>query len=46
MLSLEFPYVMAKPPYVVPSHLDVEQDVGPINDFIETTNTPSWRTTA
>jgi ribulose-5-phosphate 4-epimerase/fuculose-1-phosphate aldolase len=30
--------VMAKPPYVVPSHLDVEQDVGPIKDFIEHTN--------
>ena len=38
VLSLEFPYVMAKPPYVVPSHLDVEQDVGPIAGFIETTN--------
>jgi ribulose-5-phosphate 4-epimerase/fuculose-1-phosphate aldolase len=37
-LSLEFPYVMAKPPYVVPSHLDVENDVGPIADFIEGTN--------
>jgi ribulose-5-phosphate 4-epimerase/fuculose-1-phosphate aldolase len=38
VLSLEFPYVMAKPPHVVPSHLDVEQDVGPVADFIETTN--------
>ena len=38
VLSLEFPYVMAKPPYLVPSHLDVEQDVGPIRDFIEHTN--------
>ena len=38
ILSLEFPYVMAKPPYVVPSHLDVEQDVGPIKDFIAHTN--------
>ena len=38
VLSLEFPYVMAKPPYVVPSHLDVEQDVGPIAEFIQTTN--------
>jgi L-fuculose-phosphate aldolase len=38
VLSLEFPYVMAKPPYVVPAHLDVEQDVGPIKDFIEHTN--------
>jgi L-fuculose-phosphate aldolase len=37
-LSLEFPYVMAKPPYVVPSHLDVENDVGPIQDFIQHTN--------
>jgi len=38
VLSLEFPYVMAKPPYVVPSHLDVEQDVGPVADFIQSTN--------
>ena len=37
-LSLEFPYVMAKPPYVVPSHLDVENDVGPIAAFIQDTN--------
>ena len=38
VLSLEFPYVMAKPPYVVPSQLDVEQDVGPIAEFIQGTN--------
>jgi ribulose-5-phosphate 4-epimerase/fuculose-1-phosphate aldolase len=38
VLSLEFPYVMAKAPYVVPSHLDVEQDVGPVADFIQDTN--------
>lgn len=38
VLSLEFPYVMAKAPYVVPSHLDVEQDVGPVSDFIQDTN--------
>lgn len=38
VLSLEFPYVMAKPPYLVPSHLDVEQDVAPIKEFIEHTN--------
>ena len=38
VLSLEFPYVMAKAPYVVPSHLDVEQDVGPVGDFIRDTN--------
>ena len=38
VLSLEFPYVMAKPPYVVASHLDVETDVGPVKDFIASTN--------
>jgi ribulose-5-phosphate 4-epimerase/fuculose-1-phosphate aldolase len=38
VLSLEFPYVMAMPPHVVPSHLDVENDVGPIADFIAHTN--------
>jgi ribulose-5-phosphate 4-epimerase/fuculose-1-phosphate aldolase len=38
VLSLEFPYVMAKPPHVVPSHLDVENDVGPVADFIQDTN--------
>src|SRR5215813_13844991 len=38
VLSLEFPYVMAKPPHLVPSHLDVEQDVGPVADFIQSTN--------
>ncbi len=38
ILSLEFPYVMAKPPHIVPSHLDVEQDVGPVSDFIQDTN--------
>src|SRR5437868_5583237 len=38
VLSLEFPYVMAKPPYVVASHLDVESDVGPVKDFIAGTN--------
>jgi ribulose-5-phosphate 4-epimerase/fuculose-1-phosphate aldolase len=38
VLSLEFPYVMALPPYLVPSHLDVENDVGPIADFIAGTN--------
>jgi L-fuculose-phosphate aldolase len=37
-LSLEFPYVMAMPPHVVPSHLDVENDVGPIAEFIHRTN--------
>ena len=38
VLSLEFPYVMGRPPHVVPSHLDVEQDVGPVGEFIGGTN--------
>jgi ribulose-5-phosphate 4-epimerase/fuculose-1-phosphate aldolase len=38
VLSLEFPYVMAQPPYLVPSHLDVEQDVGPLKEFIAGTS--------
>lgn len=38
VLSLEFPYVMAMPPHLVPSHLDVENDVGPIAGFIAQTN--------
>jgi ribulose-5-phosphate 4-epimerase/fuculose-1-phosphate aldolase len=37
-VSLEYPYVMAKPAYIVPSHLDVEQDVGPLEEFIHLTN--------
>ncbi|MFP6747403.1 MAG: class II aldolase/adducin family protein [Alphaproteobacteria bacterium] len=37
-VSLEYPYVMAKPAHVVPSHLDVEADVGPIEAFIQDTN--------
>lgn len=38
VLSLEFPPVMGKPPHRLPSHVDVEQDVGPIKDFIANTN--------
>ena len=38
-MSLEFPYVLGRDPYVVPSSLDVEQDVGPIKEFIHRTNT-------
>ena len=38
VLSLDFPYVMAKPPHYVPSHLDVEEDVSPIKEFIQHTN--------
>jgi L-fuculose-phosphate aldolase len=37
-VSLEYPYVMAKPAFVVPSHLDVEMDVGPLKDFVQGTN--------
>jgi ribulose-5-phosphate 4-epimerase/fuculose-1-phosphate aldolase len=38
VLSLEFPYVMAKPPHILPSHLDVENDVTPIAGVIAHTN--------
>jgi ribulose-5-phosphate 4-epimerase/fuculose-1-phosphate aldolase len=37
-VSLEYPYVMAKPAYIVPSHLDVEMDVGPLKEFVQETN--------
>ncbi len=36
-MSLEYPYVMGKPPCIVPSHLDVEQDVGPLHQFVQDT---------
>jgi ribulose-5-phosphate 4-epimerase/fuculose-1-phosphate aldolase len=38
VLSLEFPLVMGRPPVVLPSHIDVEQDVGPVGGFIQETN--------
>jgi len=38
VLSLEFPLIMGRPPVVLPSHIDVEQDVGPVGGFIESTN--------
>lgn len=38
VLSIEFPVVMGLPPSVIPSHLDVEQDVAPIKTFIQRTN--------
>ncbi len=38
IVSIEFPVVMGRPPYVLPSHLDVEQDVAPIRGFIDRTN--------
>ncbi len=37
-VSLEYPYVMAKPAHVVPSHLDVEEDVSSIKEFVQDTN--------
>ncbi len=37
-VSLEYPYVMAKPAFIVPSHLDVEMDVDPLKDFVQGTN--------
>ncbi len=38
VLSLEFPLVMGKPPHLLPSHVNVELDVGPLKDFIQATN--------
>ena len=38
-MSLEYPYVLGMDPYIVPSNLDVEMDVGPIKEFIHRTNT-------
>ncbi len=38
VVSLEFPPVMGKPPHRLPSHIDVELDVGPLKDFIAKTN--------
>ena len=38
VLSLEFPLIMGRPPVILPSHLDVEQDVGPVGAFIQDTN--------
>src|SRR5215510_6577423 len=38
VISLEFPLVMGKPPHLLPSHINVELDVGPLKDFIHATN--------
>jgi ribulose-5-phosphate 4-epimerase/fuculose-1-phosphate aldolase len=38
VLSLEFPLIMGRSPVVLPSHIDVEQDVGPVGGFIHETN--------
>lgn len=38
-MSLEYPYVLGMDPYIVPSNLDVEDDVDPIKEFVHRTNT-------
>jgi len=38
VLSLDMPFILGKPPYYVPAHVDVEADVGPVKDFIADTN--------
>jgi ribulose-5-phosphate 4-epimerase/fuculose-1-phosphate aldolase len=38
VVSLEFPSVMGRPPHRLPSHVNVEQDVGPLKDFVADTN--------
>ncbi|HTN26732.1 MAG TPA: class II aldolase/adducin family protein [Burkholderiales bacterium] len=38
MLSLDPPYVLGKPVYYVPGHVDVEADVSGVKDFIQETN--------
>ena len=37
-VSVEFAVVMGKPPHILPSHVNVELDVGPLKDFIADTN--------
>ncbi|RPI31411.1 MAG: class II aldolase/adducin family protein [Hyphomicrobiaceae bacterium] len=38
VLSLDMPFILGKPPYYVPAHVDVEADVEPVKDFIAETN--------
>ena len=38
MLSLDPPFVLGKPVYYVPAHVDVEADVSGVKDFIQNTN--------
>jgi len=38
VLSLDMPFILGRPPYYVPAHVDVEADVGPVKDFIADTN--------
>jgi ribulose-5-phosphate 4-epimerase/fuculose-1-phosphate aldolase len=39
MLSLDPPFVLGKPVYYVPAHVDVEADVSGVKEFIQNTNT-------
>lgn len=39
VLSLDFPFILAKPPYYLPADVDVETDVGRVGSFIADTNT-------
>jgi ribulose-5-phosphate 4-epimerase/fuculose-1-phosphate aldolase len=39
VLSLDMPFILGKPPYYVPANVDVEDDVGPVREFIQDTNT-------
>lgn len=38
VISLDMPFILAKDPYYLPAHVDVEADVGPVKDFIHDTN--------
>lgn len=38
VLSLDMPFILGKPPHYLPAHVDVEDDVGPVKDFINDTN--------
>lgn len=38
VISLDMPFILAKDPYYLPAHVDVEADVGPVKDFIHGTN--------
>jgi ribulose-5-phosphate 4-epimerase/fuculose-1-phosphate aldolase len=38
VVSLDYPLVMGAPIHVLPSHINVEQDVAPLRDFVTRTN--------
>ncbi len=38
VLSLDMPFILAKPPHYLPASMNVEADVGPVQDFIASTN--------